>query len=72
MSHKTGSSNLKIMYQRPGQTLPKPLVSTNFNGTVALGEKATVFCRSRNDFGGTFYLSIYTSWSYETVKATAA
>ncbi|XP_070582561.1 leukocyte immunoglobulin-like receptor subfamily B member 2 [Erythrolamprus reginae] len=51
-----------------GKTLSKPLISTNFNGTVALGGNVTIFCRSQDNFLRTFYLNRFTSFhASETV-----
>ncbi|XP_070586004.1 immunoglobulin superfamily member 1-like [Erythrolamprus reginae] len=51
------------------QTLSTPLIFTNFNGTVALGENVTIFCRSQDNFVGTFYLTRFTSFlKAETVE----
>ncbi|XP_026567758.1 immunoglobulin superfamily member 1-like [Pseudonaja textilis] len=57
-----------------GQILSTPLISTNFNRMVALGEKVTITCRSQDDVHGTFYLTRYKSLSDhgETVETKKA
>ncbi|XP_026533225.1 immunoglobulin superfamily member 1-like [Notechis scutatus] len=57
-----------------GQTLSTPLISTNFSGMVDLGDEVTIFCRSQDDFHGTFYLTRYKSLSehWETVETKEA
>ncbi|KAM3821903.1 T-cell-interacting, activating receptor on myeloid cells protein 1-like isoform 2-T2 [Vipera latastei] len=65
---------LFLCFSYPGQTLPKPLISVSFSGTVALGENVTVFCGTRDDFQGDVYLTRYTSPSHnmETVACKKA
>ncbi|KAG8140462.1 hypothetical protein E2320_003138 [Naja naja] len=54
---------LLIFFSCPGQTLSTPLISTDSNGMVALGEEVTIVCRSQDDFHGTFYLTGFKSLS---------
>ncbi|XP_070585963.1 leukocyte immunoglobulin-like receptor subfamily B member 4A isoform X2 [Erythrolamprus reginae] len=51
-----------------GQTLPTPLISTSFNGIVALGKNVAIFCRSQDNFWGKFYLTRFTRFqTLETI-----